>query len=90
MAQLSQEVDLEPESDEDPGEQSLCPLIGLRADGIEAESHEVEENALEKTLWRYRVWPLCPRSSNQALYERIWRRCVLGMKTTRSLATRKS
>ena len=48
MAPSSQEVDLEPESDEDPGEQSLCPLIGLRAGGIEAESHEVEENALEK------------------------------------------
>ena len=43
MAPSSQEVDLEPESDEDPGEQSLCPLIGLRAGGIEAESHEVEE-----------------------------------------------
>ena len=51
MAPSSQEVDLEPESDEDPGEESLCPLIGLKAGGIEAESHEVEENALEKKLF---------------------------------------
>ena len=51
MAPSSQEVDLEPESDEDPGEESLCPLIGLKAGGIVAESHEVEENALEKKLF---------------------------------------
>ena len=60
MAQLPEDVDFDPESEEEPGfgvsclsepgaeEQCPCPLIGTDAVGSDAKSPAVEENGSEK------------------------------------------
>ena len=75
MAQLPEDVDFDPESEEEPGfgvsclsepgaeEQCPCPLIGTDAVGSDAKSPAVEENGSEQLFNHAKV---CNRSGHSA------------------------